>query len=316
MRASRTAVTVAYLRALGATADEPSERNPDVLAASFLGRSSRLADLPWARRQLLRAVDRMAPGYYAYEIARTRHLDRILCDSVGDGLEQLLIIGSGYDSRPYRFGRELNATRVFEVDRHPLLRSKQRTAATLGLDTSRIAYVPLDLQGGGGFLSMLEEHGYDRTLRTLILCSGVLMYLDRVAVDGVLALAGSAAPGSAICFDYVYAGALDEPVMYFGASQMVRNVSWAREPYRFSADPSTLSGLLARRGLRLVSDVTAAQLEHMYLVPSRPTLRSQKICGYLGIAHATVQSEPPSLESRAPEGCRPALSGWRRSGAE
>ena len=57
------------------------------------------------------------PGLGNSMRARVRYFDDFVRASIDDGLEQLVILGAGYDSRAYRI-EGLENIRVFEVD-HP-----------------------------------------------------------------------------------------------------------------------------------------------------------------------------------------------------
>ena len=43
------------------------------------------------------------PGFHEYFIARARYIDDYLATLINDGLQQLVILGAGFDSRAYRF---------------------------------------------------------------------------------------------------------------------------------------------------------------------------------------------------------------------
>ena len=76
---SRTAETVVWLRAMGALEEDPQRRNPDDLAIDLLGGPLRaLRHVPGGWPLARRVFNAMAPGYYEYEIARTKHLDAVL----------------------------------------------------------------------------------------------------------------------------------------------------------------------------------------------------------------------------------------------
>ena len=62
-------------------------------------------------------IDRRFPGPRPSAVARTRILDDALVAALDGGIEQLVILGAGYDSRPYRLPG-CARVRVFEVD-HP-----------------------------------------------------------------------------------------------------------------------------------------------------------------------------------------------------
>src|SRR5882757_7971345 len=61
------------------------------------------------------------------------------------GAEQLVILGAGYDSRPYRFADRLGGVQVFEVDHPATSTAKQaKVRALIGEIPANVAYVPVD----------------------------------------------------------------------------------------------------------------------------------------------------------------------------
>jgi O-methyltransferase involved in polyketide biosynthesis len=89
-----------------ATYDEREEiRGNDWLAELFLSEDRRapLKD-PVKRQWILK--NSVSPGVYEFMIARTAFFDHVVEEALREGLPQLVLLGAGYDSRPYRF-REL-----------------------------------------------------------------------------------------------------------------------------------------------------------------------------------------------------------------
>ncbi|HYI99063.1 MAG TPA: SAM-dependent methyltransferase [Thermoleophilaceae bacterium] len=281
---SVTAETTAWLRAVGAREPDAVLRNPDHLAHELLGpRMRALGRVPGGWRIARRGLEAFAPGYYEYELARTKHIDAVLRDELAAGIDQLVLVGSGFDSRVYRFAEELAGVRAFEVDREVMLEQKRRRAVKRGFDGGA-TQVPLDLNLHTP-LEALRRHGYDGGARTLFICSGVLMYLDPTAVERLLAFVAASGEGSSIVFDFLYAAAIADPESHYGAQRMLRNVERAREPYQFCIDPPELEGLLERQGLELVSHAGPAELNRAYVRRADGSQRG-RICEYGGIAHA------------------------------
>src|SRR5512136_35492 len=48
-------------------------------------------------------AEQISPGTVGCLAGRTRYIDEYLQKCIDDGIEQLVILGAGYDSRPYRF---------------------------------------------------------------------------------------------------------------------------------------------------------------------------------------------------------------------
>ncbi len=62
---------------------------------------------------------------------RTRFVDNEVAGALGRGVDQVVLVGAGYDGRPLRFAGE--TTTWFEVDRPATQADKQRRLAALGL---------------------------------------------------------------------------------------------------------------------------------------------------------------------------------------
>ena len=68
--------------------------------------------------------------------AHTRFLDEFLADAGRAGIRQVVILGSGLDTRPYRLWWPKGTT-VYEIDRPEVLDFKSRTAPRAGRQAGR-----------------------------------------------------------------------------------------------------------------------------------------------------------------------------------
>src|SRR5512146_572422 len=84
------------------------------------------------------------PGVNGFLVARDRYIDDVLQDFLNEGLQQLVILGAGYDSRAYRFDLE-DRVKTFEVD-HPATQSDKlaKLRAAFGKVPEHVTYVPVD----------------------------------------------------------------------------------------------------------------------------------------------------------------------------
>ena len=262
-----TAEGAAALRAAAAGERDPAVRGPDHLAADFIApgpRLSALVKVPLLRPLFRPLIERIVPGAYWFEVARTKHMDAALLDEVAAGARQAVILGAGFDTRAYRFERELADVAVFEVD-HPITAAakRERVAAVIGDPPANVRYVEVDFEAQdiGG---RLVERGFDPGARTVTIWSGVSTYLDAAAVDATLAWAASLAPGSAIVFDYMDREVLEGDDRPYGAKALKRHVRRAGEPLRFGIPRGTTAAFLAERGLQLAHDLHADEAKRRY----------------------------------------------------
>src|SRR5215207_5830381 len=122
-----TAEGAASLRAAGALERDSAVRCPDDMAAGFLGgfTATTLAKCRLTRPLYLRRANQILPGAYPFAIARCRFIDEVTLSEVNAGLDEVVLLGAGLDSRPYRFADRLEGLPVFEVD-HPASQATKR----------------------------------------------------------------------------------------------------------------------------------------------------------------------------------------------
>jgi methyltransferase (TIGR00027 family) len=251
---SRTAEYVALFRALETRRGFGKRVVHDSLARRFLSPRLRAVDLmatvPGVRGLVSAYIDRRWPGPRPSAVVRTRVIDDALTAAMNDGAEQVVILGAGYDTRPYRLTRR--GVRFFEVD-HPDTHAVKRRR--LGeLRSGAATFVALDFasQEPG---PALAEAGLDAGLRTVFLWEGVLSYLEPGAIDAMLRwMAATGAPGSSVIFTYADQRALDGSGRMGDVGPWLAAVERAGEPFRTGLDPRTLESFLAERRLRLVWD--------------------------------------------------------------
>jgi methyltransferase (TIGR00027 family) len=98
----------------------------DPLAASFLRPSLKLAlhlaSLPVVGKGIPKFIDHRWPGARTSGVARTRLIDDLMREAFKRGLVQIVILGAGFDARPYRLLRPAT-TRFFEVDQPSTIRA-------------------------------------------------------------------------------------------------------------------------------------------------------------------------------------------------
>jgi len=116
--ARNTAEAFASLRAAGSSVRDAQVRNPDHLASRFIALGPRLTTfvkVPALRSLARRTAERVSPGAYYYELARVKHIDRVLREELDSGIEQLVILGAGFDTRAYNLPSDAKL-RCFEID--------------------------------------------------------------------------------------------------------------------------------------------------------------------------------------------------------
>ena len=227
----------------------------------------RLAYLPGLRQVLLSLRERRMPGSLGAILCRTRYIDDVLKRSLAAGLEQVAILGAGFDSRAYRIDG-MDQVHVFEIDLPGSIAMKQkRLGKVLGRLPKFVTYIGLDFdhQSLG---AALREAGFRPDRTTLFIWEGVTQYLTAEAVDDTLrTVASSAAQGSAIVFTYVRRGLIDGSERPEWFQPLLSIASRLGSPMVFGLKPDDLEPYLVERGFELCEDVGAADYQRRYLQP-------------------------------------------------
>src|SRR5262249_32969982 len=138
--------------------------------------------LPGGTRALSTFIDRRWPGTRTSLVARTRLIDDTLAGLPDDTLGQLVILGAGFDTRPYRLAR-LNSVPVFEVD-HPDTQAAKLAAMrrTMKHIPANVTFVPTDFQLDA-LAERMTDAGYQPSVPTVFLWEGTTNYLTEHSVD-------------------------------------------------------------------------------------------------------------------------------------
>ncbi len=264
---SITARATCELRAIAALAPDPRLRNPDTWATKLCTPLRLPRDYDAARSVIDDDHDAYA-GYF-YVNARTHHIDALLSQALRAGARQVVILGAGLDTRAYRFGPSHPRVRFFEVDLPAMIEHKRRVMRSVpGKPVASLRYVPLDLDRAT-LAEALADAGYRRGERSFFIAEGVTMYVGARANEDILALAGHAARGSELVFDYLVADMLDPHVVHSAAAEHERKgLAALGEPLVTGWPPPRMAALLDAHGLALASDLDASSLAQRYLVAS------------------------------------------------
>jgi methyltransferase (TIGR00027 family) len=263
-RPSRTAQHNALFRAIEQRLPQPLFADP--FARRFLRGRYRLAALLPAAA-LARAIDARWPGPRAAVCVRTRWLDDAIGAAQAAGLDQLVLLGAGFDARAHRLPG-IERVRVFEVD-HPATQAMKRRV--VGAAPAHVSYVPV-IFGRDALPDALARAGLRADQRTLLLWEGVTNYLDEPTVDTTLRFAARA--GEELLFTYVDRAVIDGKKLFTGGPESVAHVKKLGEPFTFGFDPPELPAYLGARGLELEHDLPLSEAARRYYPAACPPVSS------------------------------------------
>lgn len=269
---SWTSQVAAAYRALGAKNPDPKTRNPDYLAGRLVDKDflAKQLRLPEDYDSALAIIRKRGSSTFYYMTARTKYIDHVLSQEAAAGVEQVVILGAGLDSRAYRFAKRFPKLKFFEVDLPATQAYKrQRVEAAVGGLPPGVVYVAVDFDKDD-LGRALAKAGYRKDRRTLFIWEAVSYYLQEAGVRATLDfVAQQAQPGSRLVFDYLTREALDK----INSGEAGQRGAAARakrgEPFLSGIKRGTIRGYLAESGLVLVEEVEARDMVGRFLIGSK-----------------------------------------------
>jgi methyltransferase (TIGR00027 family) len=228
-----------------------------------------------------------APGTSGFLAARTRYIDDYLQACLDSGIDQLVILGAGLDSRAYRFEQLRGGAKVFEVD-HPATQQEKcrKVRKIFGELPRHVTFVPIDFNEES--LEKLFDFGYDRQCKSLFIWEGVTYYLTAEAVDSTLEFVrGNSGNGSSIIFDYVYVSALTAAHKRGEIARMQRYGRVTGEQLTFGLAEGKVEEFLIQRGYTQITNVTGEDLRRAYFAGAN---RNRPVAPIYAVVHATVKA--------------------------
>jgi methyltransferase (TIGR00027 family) len=200
-------------------------------------------------------------GMMNFAIVRERYVEALMADEAAAGLDQIVILGAGFDTRSYRLPA-IGSIPVYEVD-HPVTQAAKRKALRGVVEPPanvKFVTVNFDVDDLG---QRLAASGYDPNRRTLFVWQGVIMYLTQEGIDATLAfVAQHSAPGSVVVFDYMYENLLRR---LHGPTAMRMFTRLMGEDITFGIDGDAIGAFLGARGFGDVDNVDGDALSRRYL---------------------------------------------------
>ena len=264
-KSSKTAVQMALSRTIESMKTEEERICYDPLAENFLTPKYKiLIQNKLLRNSVIKIIDQLFIGHHYYVVTRTRYIDDFLQECIANEIQQVVIMGAGFDSRAYRFDN-LKKIKIFEVD-HPATMAikKEKIQKELGSLPNHVVYVPIDFLKEK-LSDKLVQYGYSRELKSLFIWEGTTPYLNPESVDETLAFVSSnSGKDSSIIFDYILKSVVNGTCDLEGAKNEFEKMNKTSEPLTFGIEKEKIESFLVDRGFQNVKDVGSEYLKELY----------------------------------------------------
>jgi methyltransferase (TIGR00027 family) len=139
---------------------------------------------------------------------RTRYIDDAVREGLAAGLDQIVLLGAGFDSRGLRMpGIAARRASVYEVDTAEQLARKRQVLAAAGIEMpARVAYVPFDFDRTdfeSALADALAAKGFRHCAGAVFVWEGVIGYIGSDEIDRSLRfMASEGGPRTRVVFTY------------------------------------------------------------------------------------------------------------------
>ena len=265
-RVSNTALGAATCRLIEQYQPEATRLFDDPVVQGMLSQPVPfLMRLAAMRNFTVQQTDGVLAGLYGEQICRTCYIDDAVVAALSQGINQLVILGAGYDTRAYRL-LHLGDAAIFEVDLPKVQDDKkQKIQKFLGRLPEHMTYLPIDFDAQR-LGDVFAGTAFDHSRPAVFVWEAVTQYISEEAVRQTLDFAGKSAPGSLLAFTYVLKSVIERRSNIPGANKLM-DFAARGAPFIFGLEPNGVPAFLAPFGLVVTADVGNASYQETYLKP-------------------------------------------------
>ncbi len=241
---------------------------------------------PEEAKILVEQMEKFLPGLSSSIIARVRYFDDYLKTCIENGIEQLVILGAGYDTRTYRIGGLINNVEIFEVD-HPDTQKfkKQIIKKLFGTNFGNVKYVPINFENQK-IDDELPKYGYKSSAKTLFIMEGLSMYIPVTSIENTLSfIANNSKNGSSIIFDYYPESLVNGSNTERIAINIRKYLIDLEEPLKFGIENDEIKDFLIKQGFTNIKMVNSDTYKDLYFQDKN---KDRNVCNLLSFVHAEV----------------------------
>jgi methyltransferase (TIGR00027 family) len=224
-------------------------------------------------RPLAQTLERATiPGIKLHYALRKRYLEEAARAALAHGLQQVVVIGAGFDTLALRLHELFPETEFFEVDHPATQRAKKRIVESHRSWKRNLHFVALDLAREGLEDSLLKHADYRHRDETLFIAEGLLMYLTPEEVSRILRFIQTQS-GSASRFVFTFMETQRDGRIGFRKSSRLVD-AWLRlrgESFKWGVEHERINDFLAARGFGALEIATSETLRSRYLASERLT---------------------------------------------
>ncbi|MDD5952268.1 MAG: class I SAM-dependent methyltransferase, partial [Oscillospiraceae bacterium] len=168
---------------------------------------------------------------------------------------QYVLLGSGFDTFPYRQPDWAKRMTIFEVDRPEVIEEKQKRLSQSGIDVpDNVNFIGADLAEENWIKQLLSHPDFSPKAKTMCSLLGLVYYLTREAFSALVQSLSILPEGSGVVFDYPNQLSGKLPALAHGASAPMMAFYSERD----------LTALLSAQGFRICEHLSPLEAAEQF----------------------------------------------------
>lgn len=193
---------------------------------------------------------------------RTKYFDDVLSQQISQGYKQVVLLGSGLDTRPVRQNTE--GVTYFEIDAKATLQLKEDTLKKNNL-VANVHYIPGDYIKDG-LIPLLQQTDFNFELPTYILWEGNTTLIQKSDVISVLKQIRDSFHNFRLSFDYMSDKVISRTTGYDDINDYIERYEKLYTPWITGFE--NIESLAKDLGLKIIDNFSITELFNKY----RPNL--------------------------------------------
>ncbi|MDG3015655.1 class I SAM-dependent methyltransferase [Speluncibacter jeojiensis] len=213
-------------------------------------------------------------GFRAAIVARASFIEDLITEQIDRGVDQYVILGAGLDTFVQRRPEFASRVRVFEIDQPGAQAWKRRRLIETGHGIPDwLHLVPVDFEATPDWVEQLVASGFDPDRPTVIVSTGVTMYLTRAATAATLRRIAGLGPGSTLAMTFLLPAELVDEADRTGLQTSKKGAQASGTPFLSFYTPTEMLALARESGFREVRHVSGSSLADRYFAERSDGLR-------------------------------------------
>ncbi|MCB9094374.1 MAG: class I SAM-dependent methyltransferase [Halobacteriovoraceae bacterium] len=215
-------------------------------------------------------------------VGRARFIEDLVEENISSGISQYVILGAGLDAFSQRRPELARKIQIFEIDQPATQKWKQNRLLELGFNLPKsLHFVPVDFEAGQSWWDKLLASGFDKNKPTIVVSTGVSMYLSNETNKETLQKLATLAPGSTFAMTFLLSPELLNPEEKTIMEFVMKKAKESGTPFLSLFSPAEIVELATNSGFKRAEFISALVIYERYFAKRTDGLRAGEAEAFL-----------------------------------